>query len=192
MIDPEHLRPGPNQPPKPSILTEEQVKSLLTANIVAAIKTTEETAGFAESLWTRTTSLDLFEMIARKKRSPVFSDDIAVGLFETGRLQEIAFQVMSQYGFDAKRSKPMYTSGGFNSQGSSPCNDGTSEQLLIFPSQTIPGLSFIRDLDFYTEIDTPINVKWSVEGTKRPFRDRLRRLFEQIKGHKLGSNPAAS
>lgn len=119
-------------------------------------------------------------MDADEEFSPVNSEGGGkVGICERARFQNIAFEVMSRYGLDTGKFRPKYTTGGFDSKGSSRHNDGTSREFLMYPSQTIPGISFERWRDYYTDTGETIFVRWTVEGQKQPVIKRLERLVSR-------------
>ena len=90
--------------------------------------------------------------------------------------------VNAVYGFTSTilsvvdKFKPEYTGRNFDSNGSSRHNDGTSREFLIYPSQTISGVSFKRWRNYYTETGETILVSWTVEGQKQPFRRNFKAL----------------
>lgn len=173
MINPETLRRGPDQPEKPlPILPDEVVRNSFIGKIEEACAVTHKIRGVLESIYDAKKELPLFYMDAVDEQSEVGYDD-QVGLSDRGRVQEIAFEVMSQYGLNTVIHHPRFNSGGFNSEGSYSHNDGTSREILIYPSQTVEGLSFERERDYYTESNETISVIWNVQGRKRPFREKL-------------------
>lgn len=104
------------------------------------------------------------------------------GQVEPERLQNLAFEVMSQYGFDPSVFYPKYSDGDWNNDGVS-FNEkyGTAKQILMYPSQSIPGLIFSRELSYWSDNNAPIWVSWEVldEGPEfkmdigRAVRNRL-------------------
>lgn len=177
MINPETLRRGPQQLEKApfSILTDEEVRTVLVGNMEYARAITQQITGFLESDSDSRKEFNVFFMSADQEMSSVRSEK-EVGLCEKGRLQNVAFEVMSKYGLDTNKLKPEYTSGGVDSNGSSRHNDGTSREFLVYPSQTIPGLSFKRWRDYHTDTGETILVSWTVEGHKQPFRRNFKAL----------------
>lgn len=178
MINVEMLQAEPKEqtPPLP-ILKEPQVREALTAKIEAAVTNTRQIGGFFEPLCDANKRFKLFFMYGPRKMSEVSDPKETIGKFGRKRFQELTFEVMTKYGFNPDISRPLYTSGGFDAQGISHYPDGTSRQFLVYPSQTVPGLFFERETDFYTATEEPITVSWTVIGQKRPFRERLRALL---------------
>lgn len=82
------------------------------------------------------------------------------------RVQEIAFGVMRQYGFDEKASEP---------------RDGSwvpgywAVEGVRFPSQSIPGLAFYRLTQYQTDAGKTLKVCWRVEDRAPKFRVSLKR-----------------
>lgn len=185
MINPEALRAGPEEPiePKPLlVLAETEVSKALIKRIEAAFAYTKQIRRLGESRSDSEIEITLFYMSAVERMSQISNPEETIGVFDRKRCQELTFTAMAAYGFNPNIFKPEYTSGGFDASGTSQHNDGTSRQLLDYPSQTIPGLHFKRWLDSYTESGAPIAVAWSVVGQKRPFRERLKNLFRQPTG----------
>lgn len=178
MINPEALRAGPKEPSKPlPVLAETEVRKALITSIEAASAYTKQIRRLGESYYDAKKEITLLVMTADKRMSEVGNPEKTIGVFDRGRLQELAFTVMAAYGFNPNISKPEYTSGGFDASGTSQHTDGTSRQFLDYPSQTIPGLHFKRWLNSYTETGAPIYVAWSVVGEKLPFREHFANLF---------------
>lgn len=99
---------------------------------------------------------------------------------ERGRYQELAFQVMKRFGFDPNHFRPNFIDGNWNPDGVVQLDNGTSREILDFPSTTIPGLVFERWLEFYTGTGQPIYVGWSVIDNGPYWRINLARLFPRI------------
>ncbi|MBI3109508.1 hypothetical protein HYZ06_00510 [Candidatus Daviesbacteria bacterium] len=108
---------------------------------------------------------------------------------ERGRYQELAFQVMERFGFDPNHFRPSFIGEGWNSAGVVQLDNGTSREILDFPSTTIPGLAFERWLEFYTGTGQPIYVGWSVIDNGPRWRINLARLFPRISVQHLGLRP---
>lgn len=180
MIDAEALRGRPRQKEKvPPALTDKQVKEIIVANVEEACAITHKIRGMAESVSDASKGVFLFAMKAEDDESIVENGN-NVGLCARGRVQEIAFEVMTQYGLNAAIHHPINTDRGWDSNGIHDYKDGTSRELLVYPSQTVRGLSFERDRYSYTSTGESIIVTWSVEGQKRPFREKLKNLFSNL------------
>ena len=176
MINPETLRRGPQPEKHPlPVLTDVEVRNVLVGNMERAQAITQQITGFLESPIDSRKKFNVFSMVADEEMSTVRSEE-EVGLCEKGRLQNVAFEVMGKYGLDTNKFKPEYTDGNFDSNGSSRHNDGTSREFLIYPSQTISGVSFKRWRNYYTETGETILVSWTVEGQKQPFRRNFKAL----------------
>lgn len=106
----------------------------------------------------------LFEISGEVDYALVRGDyDKIIGRIEVDRLQDIALQVMTDYGFDPSIAEPEYTTEeGWSTDGSLHRADGTSIEVLNYPSQTIPGLTFQRKREFTTETGDSFHVSWKV------------------------------
>ncbi len=89
------------------------------------------------------------------------------------RLQEIAFAQMQDFGLDLDVFK---TTWDFKHP------NGVTSETRSYPSQTIPGLVFTRDLRRYTEDEDPIEVSWTVvdKATRVTILGGLKHMLSQV------------
>lgn len=180
MISLETLRRGPIQEQEAALtlLKDEQVRNALTAQIQAAIVVTREIRPLDEY---PDEELPLFHASADKRLSIVRDTTGMIGLSEREHFQDLVIEVMRRYGLDINISKPKFTSGGWNHNGVTNDRDGTSRQILDYPSQTVRGLHFESNRHYYTATNEPISVSWSVRGHRLPFIEHFRRILPQAK-----------
>jgi len=88
--------------------------------------------------------------------------DGKIGRVETDRLQTLGLGVMKEYGFDEKISQSGCHEIHWPKDGITDNQDGTSEEMRLYPSQTINGLTFERVKKFSTDEGKVLSVSWSV------------------------------
>ncbi|RJQ36032.1 hypothetical protein C4559_05510 [Candidatus Microgenomates bacterium] len=174
MINPAELRRGPRKPEVITRVTEERVRGILAEKIETAIAITKQTKGIFESATDAKKAFILLEMNGEAPYALVCNiKGVQIGRFDKAAFQAIAFEVMVKNGLDVAKSRPKYKTGRFDSQGSVDLDDGVSRQTLVYPSQTVKGLFFERELDYWTGTDAPISVSWWVEGHKQEPRKKI-------------------
>ena len=175
MISLEALRRGPleEQEAALTLLNDEQVRNALTEQIQAAIAITQEIRPLDEY---PDEELPLFHASADKRLSIVRDTTGMIGLSEREHFQDMAIEVMQRYGLDTNIFKPRFTSGGWNPDGVTNDRDGTSRQILDYPSQTVRGLHFESNRHYYIATNEPISVNWTVVGHRLPFMEHFRRI----------------
>lgn len=100
-------------------------------------------------------------------------------VIETGRgrawmeaeaTQEIAFDVMKMFGFDEKEVATSMGSTGVFAR----VEDGTVSESLEYPSQSTPGLIFVRHRSYYGDSGQTFHVRWDVVDNGPNFRFDLK------------------
>ncbi|MCL5970359.1 MAG: hypothetical protein M1450_02585 [Patescibacteria group bacterium] len=177
MINPETLRKGPPQREEAplAVLTDQEVRGILDLQLGEARWRTEQIVSLLGTPLGSTKIYNIFSMSAEEPMSTVYNGSNKVGLCERGKFQEIAFEAMTRYGLNPNVSQPHYESWGPSSWVDYP--NGTSREILKYPSQTIPRLDFIRWRDFYTETGETIYVNWYAEAYKKPFSAHFGKLI---------------
>ncbi|MEK7517741.1 MAG: hypothetical protein AAB583_04275 [Patescibacteria group bacterium] len=85
--------------------------------------------------------------------------------------QELLFRVMKAYGFDdAKR---------FEEDNITVNPDGTTREIILYPSQTIEKLVFQRTRDFITETGETTDVRWHAREHHSGWKADIRGLFRK-------------
>lgn len=85
-----------------------------------------------------------------------------MGRVKADNLQVIGLEVMKQYGLNENISKPRYTKRGWDEEGIIHDGNGIFRELRAYPSQTINGLSFLRERRFEKYSHKELSVGWSV------------------------------
>ena len=98
-----------------------------------------------------------------------------VGRVESDRLQRLGLEVMKEYGLDEKVSRPPYHDRGWTKDGVIDDRNGNSREMMLYPSQTIDGLAFVRTREFIKATGQTLSVGWSVLDKAPLFRIKLRK-----------------
>ena len=93
-----------------------------------------------------------------------------MGKVKADNLQVIGLEVMKRYGLNEDISKPRYTKHGWTKEGVTDDGDGTLRELKTYPSQTISGLSFVRERRFAKATGKTLSVGWEVIDDASLFR----------------------
>ncbi len=87
------------------------------------------------------------------------------GLFVDRReIQRLAFGIMAEYGFNSSIFIPATVEKPSNFSNWSRYEGEISREDLVFPSQSIPGLSFRRERYFYSTANKTFSISWHVVG----------------------------
>lgn len=95
-----------------------------------------------------------------------------IGRAKAARLQEIALDLMHQYGLNESVFTPANMQG-LDENGIAWRHEGVAREFLDFPSQTIPGLVFRRNRDYYLNSGETILFGWEVVDESPQFRINL-------------------
>lgn len=90
------------------------------------------------------------------------------------RLQDLAFEAMTRYGFDPNIYRPSRDLHEMrNEQGVNRLTKSVSEEKLIYPASPSERLAFVRKRQFYADTGETISVSWSVHAAA-PKKPRMR------------------
>jgi len=97
-----------------------------------------------------------------------------LSLYPKQRVQTIGLAVMRDLGFNPDIVEPHRDAQGRAQQSFENLFDGTSLETFSYPSQTIPGLNFLRRRHYYNN-GASISVEWSAQAFPKPFSSHFHR-----------------
>lgn len=168
MIDIDALRRGPATQEEPTqLFNEDQALNLIKAKaerLQALVLPSNRWVDYSLR------SITLFRISAENSLGAIagFTDQDG-GLLERGRLQEIGFEIMNEFGIDLGSRRPRHKGTPWNYP------EGTSREISLYRSAT-PGLEFEESVYYWTNGDGPIDVRWTGIITK-PIAFDLRSLL---------------
>ena len=169
MIDVETLRRGPQElVDHHPVFTDRQVQVALRTSLSAAREVTERIAGI------RSYPACNFPLFSIEAGELVFIGHGAVK-YQKGKLQETGFEALRRFGMDPDITEPYRDRHGRVRESIEEIFDGTVNETLSYPSQTIPGLSFLRSRQYYPNTGETINVAWYAQASPKPFSAHFRR-----------------
>lgn len=167
MITAERLTRGPQPPQEKAKRPEDQdIRQVLEQRINTAIRRAQEqlmvlqeTGPGGNGLLTVAShqhpTIELFTVSGDKSYA-----NLEGWLVENARLQELGLAVMRDHGLDTSQGESYFTDkplGVYNT------GTNTSAQVLAFPSQNNPSLSFVRTTKYYTNSGQTFGLSWRVE-----------------------------
>lgn len=163
MINPAELGRAPIR--EPQMLNDEEVKDLVRSRIeyvVGQVKNPIRAFVVDTRDYARLFSMQGEEAYALIKTGFGSYTRVA-GRVEMNRGQELAFEVMEEFGFDAKVLVE-------ERESISVTNKAIVEKTSTYPSKTIGGLVFERVTESTVGNETPFKVEWRAKDAARRFR----------------------
>lgn len=172
MIDVEVLRRGPwESVVRPRIFPADyQVRYALDEKLDDARRVAEHTRLLINKP-RRASEFPLFKIDAGK----TVSIGGEVSSYPKQRVQEIGLAVMKELGLNTDIRGTYYDAQGRARIGIENIFDGTYIETFSYPSQTIPGLNFLRRRHYYHDNGESISVEWSAQAFPKPFSAHFRR-----------------